>query len=74
MEGEESMDEHERSISPSTSKGKAHPTSGFYAKASDTRIVRQVLHAHAMLDSEETEGQDLTLKELPFHLLVAGEI
>ena len=27
-----------------------------------------------MLDIDETNGQDMSLNELPFHLLVAGEM
>ena len=55
-------------------KGKSNPTSGFFARASDTKIIKQVVHAHAMLDIDETNGQDMSLNELPFHLLVAGEM
>ena len=49
--------------------------SGRFYKASSTRLVKQVLHAQSMLDDDELESNgDLTLEELPFHLLVAGEI
>ena len=74
-EVEDSGNEDRGHNSPtSTARGKVNPTSGFFAKASDTKIVKQVVHAHAMLDSEETNGQDLALNELPFHLLVSGEM
>ena len=49
--------------------------SGIFAKASSTRIVKPVLHAHSMIDLEETlEGKDLNFHELPFHMLVAGKL
>ena len=48
--------------------------SGYYAKSSNTHIVRQVLHAHAMIDPEEVDGDDRSLTDLSFNLLVAGEL
>ena len=55
-------------------KKKGKILSGIFAKASNTHIVKSVLHAHAMVDPEEVSAGDMTLSELPFHLLVAGEL
>ena len=53
--GEDSgMEEHGEDSPTASSRGKSKLTSGFFSRASDTKIVRQVVHAHAMLDSEET--------------------
>ena len=55
-------------------KRKGKLLSGIFAKASSTKIVRSVLHAHAMLDTDEVPSGDVSLAQLPFHLLVAGEL
>ena len=69
-----SEDEGTRHEQMSSKRSKSELKSGIFAKASNTRIVRQVLHAHAMIDSEETDGKDMVLDDLPFNLLVAGEL
>ena len=56
-------------------RGRSGAIKSRFSKASSTRLVKQVLHAQSMLDDDELESSgDLTLEELPFHLLVAGEI
>ena len=66
--------DEEEEVSRASKHAKGNLKSGYYAKAGSTRIVRQVLHAHATIDVEEVSGQERALSELPFHLLVAGEI
>ena len=72
--GEVSEEDKTGEAAARSSKRGVSLKSGIFAKASDIRIVKQVLHANAMMDAKETDGHDLTLAELPFHLLVAGEI
>ena len=49
--------------------------SGIFAKASSTKLIEEVLHAHAALDEDETvKGGDYNVHKLPFHLLVAGKM
>ena len=75
---EEVKDEHDEEVEDEDNsdrhihRGKSDKKSGMYAKASDTKIVKQVLHAHAMLDGKETDGKDVCFHDLPFNLLVAG--
>ena len=57
-----------------TKKKKGKLQSGIFAKASNTWIVKQVLHAHAMVDADETDGHDITFDDLSFNMLVAGEL
>ena len=55
MQGE-SESEHEEKVNK---KRKGKLQSGIFTKASNTKIVKQVLHAHAMVDSDETDGKDI---------------
>ena len=58
---------------PKEKQGKI--VSGMFARASGTRLVRQVLHAQAMIDQDELEkGDDIEFNEMSFNLLVAGEM
>ena len=77
-EHDRSEDEHDEEVEDEDNsnrhihRGKSDKKSGMYVKASDTKIVKQVLHAHVMLDGEETDGKDVSFHDLPFNLLVAG--
>ena len=56
------------------SQGK-DPKSGIFDKASSTKLIRRVLHAHAMIDEDETiGGRDYSFHEFSFNMLVAGEL
>ena len=55
-------------------RGKGSIKSGIFAKASSTKIVKSVIHGQVMLDIDETNGKDVPFDELPFNLLVAGEL
>ena len=67
MKEHSGAEEHEGESPSAHSRGRVKPTSGFFACASDTKILQQVVHPHAMLDSEETSGHDLALNDLSFH-------
>ena len=55
--------------------GKDPKKSGLFDKASSTKLIKRVLHVHAMLDEDETmQGRDLSFHELSFNMLVAGEL
>ena len=48
-------------------KGKESTKSGIFAKASSTKLVKQVLHVHAMTDEDETlDGRDFSF--MNYHL------
>ena len=57
-------------------KGKKTPLkSGIFASATSTKIVKSILHAQAMVDEDETlKNAGFKFHELPFALLVAGEM
>ena len=48
--------------------------SGIFAKASQTKIVKQVLYPHAMLECEQVDNKEIAFNDLTFPLLVAGEL
>ena len=79
-EHKRSEDEHDEEVEDEDNsdrqahRGKSDKKSAMYAKASNTKIIKQVLHAHAMLDGKETDGKDVSFHDLPFNLLVAGEL
>ena len=77
-EDDSDMDSGEEDSSQGDSdkgKNKGSVKSGIFAKASETKIVKSVLHAQAMLDQDETlKKVDFNFHELPFALLVAGEM
>ena len=70
---EEEREEEEEGLKKR--KGKRLVKSGIFAKASNTKLTKSMLHAHAMLDVDQIkEGRDVSFHELTFNLLVAGEI
>ena len=73
--GDERMEEEDQDEEVSFKKSKGNrPQSSIHVKASDTKIINPEFYAHEMLDGDETDGRDFTFNELPFNLLVAGEL
>ena len=65
-------EEEERPWCHTGKKGKKIK-SGILDKASSANLIKKVWHAQAWLDADETRD-DACFHELPFHLLVAGEM
>ena len=73
--GDDRMEEDNQEEEMSFKKSKGNrPQSGIHAKASDTKIVNPVFYTHALLNGDEMDGRDFSFNELPFNLLVVGEL